>query len=168
MSSTTGTMPQPNVLLQRTFRGGITLKGLHAILECVVGITLFIIPRSAINNVIWRLGRLDLISRNPHDLIGSPLRHLGDSLAGDGRHFAALYLLSHGIVKLILVVELLRNRLWAYPLMIVMLGAFISYQVYRYSITHSALMMLLTIFDLAVVALTWFEYREQLRIRQAA
>jgi uncharacterized membrane protein len=168
MSSTTGTMPQPNILLQRTFRGSIVLKGLHAVFECIVGITLFIIPRSAINNVVWRIGRLDLMSRNPHDLIGSPLRHLGASLAGDGRHFAALYLLSHGLVKLILVIELLRNRLWAYPLMIVMLGVFIAYQSYRYSLTHSALMMLLTIFDLAVVALTWIEYREQLRLRAAA
>ena len=155
------------MLLLRTFRGSIALKGLHAIFETIVGTVLFVMPRSAINNVVWRIGRLDLISRNPHDLIGSPLRHLGDSLAGGGRHFAAIYLLSHGLVKLILVIELFRNRLWAYPLMVVMLSAFIAYQCYRYSITHSPLMMLLTIFDLGVLALTWIEYREQLRLRAA-
>ena len=167
MSSTTGAMSPPNSLLLRTFRCSIALKGLHALLETVLGFTLFAIPRRAINDIVWRIGRIDLISRNPHDLIGSPLRHLGESLVGDGRHFAAIYLLSHGVVKLILVIELFRNRLWAYPLMVVMLSAFIGYQSYRYSLTHSSLMMLLTIFDLAVVGLAWLEYREQLRLRAA-
>jgi uncharacterized membrane protein len=167
MSATTGTMPRRNTLLQRSFRIGIVLKGLHALLESSLGITLFLIPRRAINNVVWRIGRLDLLSRNPHDVIGSHLRHFGDSLAGSGRHFAAIYLMSHGLVKLVLVVELLRNRLWAYPLLIAVLALFIGYQSYRYAVTHSAIMALLTIFDLAVVVLAWMEYREQLRLRVA-
>ena len=146
---------------------GITLKGLHSLLECALGIALFIVPRRAINTVVWRIGRLDL-SRNPHDVIGTHLRHFGEGLTGSGRHFAAVYLLSHGIVKLILVVELLRNRLWAYPLMITVLAAFIAYQSYRYSLTHSPWMVLLTVFDLAVAILTWMEYQDQLRLRVAA
>lgn len=89
-------------------------------------------------------------------------------ITGTGRHFAAVYLLSHGLVKLVLVVELLRNRLWAYPLMVVMLGIFVGYQSYRFFLTHSIAMVILTVFDLAVIALTAMEYREQLRIRRPA
>ena len=137
-------------------------------LESTIGFILFFTPAHTLNRVTWRLARLDLLSRNPHDFIGSHLRHMAAGITGTGRHFAAVYLLSHGLVKLVLVVELLRNRLWAYPLLIVMLGAFVGYQSYRFFLTHSLAMLILTIFDLAVIALTAMEYREQLRLRRTS
>ena len=156
-----------NHLLLNSFRCSIVLKGLHALLESVTGIALFLVPGRAINSIILFVGRLDL-SRLSSDVINMYLRHFAQGMVGTGRHFAAVYLLTHGIVKLVLVIELLRNRLWAYPLMIVMLGVFIGYQMYRFALTHSMAMILLTVFDLIVIALTWMEYREQLRIRREA
>jgi uncharacterized membrane protein len=49
----------------------------------------------------------------------------------------AFYLLSHGLVKVLLVAGLLREKLWAYPASLIVLSAFIAYQTYRYSSTHS-------------------------------
>jgi len=63
------------------------------------------------------------------------------------------------------VVALLWNKLWAYPLMILMLSAFIGYQVYRISLTGSVPMILLTVFDLVVIVLVWIEYRQQIAHR---
>ncbi|MFY9584809.1 MAG: DUF2127 domain-containing protein [Candidatus Acidiferrales bacterium] len=83
-----------------------------------------------------------------------------------GKHFASVYLLSHGVVKLVLVVALFWNKLWAYPLMIIMLAAFIFYQLYRFALTHSLVMILLTLFDLVVIVLTWLEYGKQRALRQ--
>jgi uncharacterized membrane protein len=67
--------------------------------------------------------------------------------------------MSHGIVKLLLVVELLRNKLWSYPASLIVLGLFIVYQLYRYSYTHGAGLIVLTIFDILVMTLIWHEYR---------
>jgi uncharacterized membrane protein len=67
--------------------------------------------------------------------------------------------LSHGIAKVVLVVALLRDQLWAYPWMIALLGAFIVYQVYRLSYRFSVGLLLLTLFDVFVVVLTVLEYR---------
>jgi uncharacterized membrane protein len=72
-----------------------------------------------------------------------------------------MYLLSHGAVKVILVIALWMNALWAYPLTIFVFGGFGAYQMYRYSHTHSIAMLLLTIFDAALICLTWMEWREQ-------
>jgi uncharacterized membrane protein len=152
--------------LRNTFRVGIVLKGLHAILESAIGATLFFVRGRMLNRLTLEIARLDL-SRNPHDWVNTHLRHLMAGVTGTGRRFAAVYLLSHGLVKLVLVIELLRNKLWAYPLMIVMLGAFVAYQSYRFALTHSIAMLVLTVFDLAVIALTAMEYREQLRLRRA-
>src|ERR1039457_2715647 len=65
-------------------------------------------------------------------------------------------------------VGLLRNRMWSYPASLVVMAAFIAYQLYRYSYTFSVGLMLLTIFDVIVIALVWHEWRlmKQLRIRR--
>jgi uncharacterized membrane protein len=166
---TSGTpAPKEHHALRNTFRCSIILKGLHALFESVTGTALFFIPGRLLNRIAFRVARLDFLSRNPHDVIGSHLRHMAIGVTGTGRRFAAIYLLSHGLVKLVLVIELLRNRLWAYPLMIVMLSVFIGYQSYRFWLTRSIVMAALTVFDLAVIALTAFEYREQLRLRKSA
>jgi uncharacterized membrane protein len=150
-------------MLHNTFECSIVLKGLFALFESVMGATLYFVPRRMLNRITFTIGTLDL-SRNRHDFVNVHLRHVLAGITGTGRHFAAAYLISHGVVKVVLVVELLRNRLWAYPLMMVVLGVFVSYQCYRFTLTHSLPMAALTVFDLGVIALTALEYREQLRL----
>jgi len=67
--------------------------------------------------------------------------------------------LSHGIVKLALVAGLLANRLWAYPASLAVMSLFIVYQLYRFSFTHSAGLIVLSLFDGVVMVLIWHEYR---------
>jgi uncharacterized membrane protein len=62
-------------------------------------------------------------------------------------------------VKLILVAGLLRNRPWAYPASLVVLGLFIAYQLYRLSFAFSVGLVLLTVFDAVIIVLIWHEYR---------
>ena len=59
----------------------------------------------------------------------------------------------------LLVAGLLREKLWAYPASIAVFGLFIAYQLYRYSFTHDAALIALSIFDLFVIALAVHEYR---------
>jgi uncharacterized membrane protein len=61
-------------------------------------------------------------------------------------------------VKLLLVVGLLKNKLWSYPASFVVLGLFIAYQLYRFSYTHSVGLIVLTIFDVIVIGLICQEY----------
>lgn len=62
-------------------------------------------------------------------------------------------------MKLALVAGLLLRKLWAYPSTIVVLGLFILYQLYRYTQTGGVGLLLLTLLDGVVVALTWHEYK---------
>jgi uncharacterized membrane protein len=78
--------------------------------------------------------------------------------------FGAVYLLAHGLVKVILVAALLKNQLWAYPWTIAFLGVFILYQLYRLSLRASVGLTALTIFDAFIAWLTYREYRKQLAL----
>jgi uncharacterized membrane protein len=74
------------------------------------------------------------------------------------QRFYAFYLLSHGVIRVFLVVGLLRNKPWAYPVSLVVFGLFIVYQLYRFSYTHGIGLIVLTVFDVIVMGLIWREY----------
>ena len=144
----------------------IILKGLDGLLELIGGLLLIAVGAATINRVITDLTRHEL-SEDPHDFVATRLMHFGNGLTGSAVHFAAAYLLVHGLVKVVLVVALLRNQLWAYPWLIITLIIFIVYQLYRIALVPTAGLIALTLFDAVVVWLTWREWRKR-RGRTAA
>ena len=144
--------------LDRVFRVSVGLKGLDAALEILGGVVLLIVSPHSINQFVrWATGHE--LAQDPHDLIARHLLHSASQLSRSTTLYAAFYLLIHGAAKLILVVLVLRGKLWAYPLLVVLLLAFIVYQVYRLTYKPSVSLVLLTLFDGFVAALTWREYR---------
>ena len=145
--------------LDKTFKIGLVLKGLDGVLEVVGGILLLFLSPTAIQHLVRALTAHEL-SEDPHDLIARYLIHTTAHLNTSITIFGAIYLLSHGIAKIVLVALVLKDKLWAYPWLVVLLLAFIAYQLYRITAVHfSAGLTLLTIFDAFLVWLTWREYR---------
>ena len=118
--------------LHVAFEIGVFLKGLNGLAELVGGTLLLLFPDNAL--VMRHL--------SPHD-----------------ERFAAIYLLSHGIVKGVLVYGLLLAQLWAFPCAIVVFTGFGVYQVIRYFKEPSIWMIVLTVLDVFVILLTWFEWQ---------
>ena len=147
-------------LLDRTFEVGIVLKGLDGLLELLGGALLLVVSPAAINQMVETLTQHEL-SEDPHDLIATHLLRVSHGLTGSAVLFGAAYLLLHGVVKVVLVLALLRNKLWAYPWMIAFLMAFIGYQLYRIALDVTVGLIGLTVFDAIIVGLTWREYRKQ-------
>jgi uncharacterized membrane protein len=152
-------------LLDRAFAVGIILKGLDGLLEVIGGALLLVISPAAIDSLTRFLTQHEL-SEDPHDFLFTRLVHVAGTLTGSSVRFGAFYLISHGVIKIVLVAALLRNKIWAYPWMIVFLIAFIVYQVYRMTFAFSVGLLLLTVFDALVVWLTYREYGKQRSHRQ--
>ena len=146
--------------LDRIFEVGIILKGLDGVLETIGGLLLLALTPATINNIASALTQHEL-SEDPNDFVARHLLGYTQGLSGSTVTFAALYLLAHGIVKIVLVAALLRNQMWAYPWMIGFLGLFILYQAYRLALAPTAGLFALTVFDVFIVWLTWREWRKQ-------
>lgn len=144
--------------IHQIFEIGVFLKGAHAALECLGGVALALVSTDAIVRWITWLTQ-DEFNEDPNDIVATYLLNMAQGFSVSTKNFYVFYLLSHGIVKLFLVAGLLRNRFWAYPASLVVLGLFIAYQMYRYSYTHSIGLLLLTVFDLLVMYLIWHEYK---------
>ena len=145
--------------LDATFKIGLVLKGLDGILEVIGGILLVFLSPQAIQHLARTLTAHEL-SQDPRDLIARYILHTASYLTTSTTLFGAVYLLSHGIAKVVLVALVLRDKLGAYPWLIALLLAFIGYQLYRITAVHfSAGLTALTIFDAVLVWLTWREYQ---------
>jgi uncharacterized membrane protein len=154
---------RPRDLLDQTFEVGIILKGLDGVLEVIGGLLLLVVSPTTIDRVVTNLTQHEL-SEDPHDLVATHLLRTAHGLTGSAVLFGAVYLLAHGVVKVVLVAALLKNQLWAYPWTIAFLGAFIVYQLYRLRLRPSVGLMALTILDAVIVWLTYREYRKQLAL----
>jgi uncharacterized membrane protein len=145
--------------LDKTFKIGLVLKGLDGVLEVIGGLLLLFVSPNSIQHLVRALTAHEL-SEDPHDLVARYLLHTTAHLSHGTTLFGAIYLLSHGLSKIVLVALVLRDKLWAYPWLIALLLAFIAYQLYQITAVHfSAGLAALTVFDAFLVWLTWREYR---------
>lgn len=144
--------------IHQVFELSLFLKGAHALIECLGGVALALVSTDTIVSLVGALTQEELLE-DPKDFLASHLLQFATQFSVSSQHFYAFYLLSHGLVKIALVVGLLRNRLWAYPASLVVMSLFIVYQLYRYSYTHSAALIVLSVFDVIVIGLIWHEYR---------
>jgi uncharacterized membrane protein len=158
------TMFKPQNWLDRVFEIGIIGKGVNGAAELIGGTLLLVLTPARIHRVVAALTQGEL-SEDPHDFVATRLLHTSNGLTGNALLFGAIYLLAHGIVKVVLVLALLMNKIWAYPWMIVVLVLFISYQLYRIALTPTVGLVALTAFDLVIVVLTWREYQQQRKRR---
>ena len=144
--------------IHQVFVASVLFKGAHALIEIVSGLALYLVSTATIITMLnrWSYGEL---AEDKHDWIANHLLEFSRHFSVAEHHFYAFYLLSHGIIKGILVIGLLREKLWAYPASFAVFGAFIAYQLYRYSYTHDFALILLSIFDLFVIYLAVHEYR---------
>ena len=144
--------------IHQAFEISLLLKGAHALIECAGGLALALVSTQSIVALVNRFSQDELVE-NRHDFVANTLLHWAQGFSVQTQHFYAFYLISHGVVKLLLVAGLLRSKLWAYPASLVALALFILYQLYRFSITHGFGLIVLTAFDLVVMWLVWHEYR---------
>ncbi len=145
-------------ILHKSFEIGILLKAIDGVLEIIGGILLIFLNPSRLSKLVIWLTQREL-SEDPRDVVANFLLRLSSKFTVSVEYFGVFYLVSHGIVKLVLIIFLWKRKPWAYPLTIVSLILFIIYQIYRYTLQPSIGLIILTIFDIVMIILTFIEYK---------
>jgi len=144
--------------LRLVFQVSLWAKAAFALSEVIGGIAAFFATRQILVDVATWVTH-DEFAEDPHDVVANFLLRSAENFSIGSQGFVAAYLLVHGVIKLWLIVALLRERLWSYPVALVVFTSFIVYQLYRYTFTHSVWLLALTLVDLIVIGLTWHEWR---------
>jgi len=142
------------------YKLSVAIKGFDGLVEFVTGILLLVAP-SLLHAVLSALSHeaLEQTGRTMH-YIAENIAHVDVDLAKGGVLVVALFLLSHGIVKLVMVYCLLKEILWAYPYALAVLFGFLVYQVYVFVVHPSAGMGVFCLLDAIIIWLVWGEWRK--------
>src|SRR6266852_1993530 len=149
--------PQDEIACSCGFRDRNFLQGTRRRRGDRRSLSAVVVPPRAISHALAMVTQHEL-SEDPHDFIASHLLRLSERFSANTQFFAAMYLLVHGVVKVLLVWALFRAKLWAYPAAIVVFAAFGVYQMYRYFLSPCFAMIALTVLHVIVIVLTWMEY----------
>jgi uncharacterized membrane protein len=152
---------RPHGPAHRLFLLVIWAKGIDAAAELLAALALAFTGPGAIVAFVQSITAQEL-SEDPGDLFSNLLRHWTAGLT-QAEHFAVAYLLLHGAIKLFLVIALLRDIRWAYPVASLFFGLFVAYMGYRLGLAWSWLLLALILFDLATLFLILLEWRRTAR-----
>jgi uncharacterized membrane protein len=148
------------------FEAGVFLKALNSVWETLAGIFLLTSLHNWLTRVFVIFSSSELLGDRDDFFFNYAHRHMAN-FTDHTRIFVGVYLLFHGIMNAFLSYNLYKSRLWAYPVSMAFTSLFLVYQLYRLSHTHSLLLLVVSVLDIAFVILTWHEYQRQLRKRRA-
>lgn len=139
-----------------TYEIVLLLKGLQAFLEIISGILFYAISTNTIAALIVFIAHGEL-AESPDGILSNFLVQSAHQLSASGKFFITFYLLTHGIVKLVLIIGLFLKKPWAYPGAIIGLGGLILYQLYSLIRHYSVFLLILTAIDIVIF---WLIIRE--------
>jgi uncharacterized membrane protein len=146
--------------IRRIFHIGLIVKAAFSVVELVGGWLLYAISDGFMLRVVRRLTRHELLE-DPNDVVAGYVLRTAELLSVGHRTAAGFYLMTHGAVKLFLVIMVLRGKIWAYPVFMAALALLITYQCYQLTLGFNAWLAGLTIFDAVILWMTWYEYQAQ-------
>jgi uncharacterized membrane protein len=144
--------------INKLFALGVFIKGAQGLIELVGGTLLLFVTTNSITAFISKVTNEELLE-HPRDFISIHLVEFASHLSIGDKIFATVYLIVHGIIKIILIIGLLREKLWAYYTYIFVLCGLIVYEFYKVSINHSLALLAFTLIDVFVVWIIWRESR---------
>lgn len=140
------------------FDFGLIVKTTISIVETIIGTVLLFVSSSSISKFIHWI-TADELQENSHDFLANLILNFGHNFTPGAQSYMAIYLLSHGIVKLFALILLIFKITWAYPVSIAIFTGFVVYQMIEFFHNHSIFMLLVSIFDIFMIWLTIIEYR---------
>lgn len=152
----------------RMFAVAIAIKGIDGGLQFLGALLLMVIPPTLITGAANMIITRDLLG-DPNGTLSTHLAEAADHFAnGSSRWFAIIYLLAHGVIKLVLVWALLKRVMWMFPVSIIVLAGFVVYEVWRAVHTHSIALPIFAAIDVVIIILILREYRKLRREHQPA
>ena len=144
--------------IDRYFRLAVFVKGFDGAMEMIGGFILLVIPLSTIHGLVATLTTRE-IAEDPNAFIANYLISLDHKITPGYEFLAALYLLVHGLIKLVLATALMKRKYHYFPTAIGFLVLFLLYGVYLVGLNHSILLGFFCVLDVAVIWLTYLEYK---------
>ena len=144
---------------EKLFQIGMWWRIGYGVLRIVFGLTILKVAGMPLIEVLNTLMSHELIE-DPNDLLFSLASHI---LAGHPlyvSYFISFYFIFWGVIDVVLSYNLIKHRLWAFPVSFALIGLFIVYEAVRFTHTHSLVLLWVMFLDAVILWLVWREYKK--------
>jgi uncharacterized membrane protein len=149
-------MKKPS-LLHLVYLVTIAVKGIDGVIETLLGLLIAMTGPDKFYSLVLRFTTPEL-EENPANRTAAAVQHGAAGLAHASAGFAVFYLLTHGILKSGIAVNLLAGKRWIFAPACVILTGFIVYMGYHAARHFSWWLLGFTLFDLFTLTLVINEW----------
>lgn len=143
--------------IHELFLALITAKAFNGVVEIIGGFFILFYGK-AVELEVYAFTNFELTERH-NEFISKYLIESARSFSISAQHFVSIYLLFHGVLNLLLVFLIYKKKILAYPLSMILFGLFLIYQIIRVYHNHSIGLAVISVVDVFMIILTWFEYQ---------
>ena len=154
--------------VHRAFWLSLFLKGLDGALQLLGGLVVILFEPGTLGKAYRWLTRF-LMGKTSNNAEADFIKDAAHSFHISIEVLVCIYLLSHGIIKVLLVYGLLKEKLWVFPAALVGFGFFLTLEIYRiYQHFYWAILVLMCIdvFVVTMVILEWRKVKAQITLQQ--
>lgn len=141
------------------FYSGLAIKAVNALVEFTAGFLMIFLNHDSLTTIISFIAIPEL-EEDPTDFIMNHFIALGQNLSISTQHSVAIYMLLHGATKLAVIWLLWRKKMWSYPLALAIFGLIITFEIFSFARSHSALMLIILIIDAMIIFMILLEYKQ--------
>lgn len=136
----------------------VLFKGVFSFFEIMLGIVISVISTNAIYDLTRKIFSGELVE-DPKDIVANYLINLAQNFSLSVKEFVSSYLLIHGLINLLIFYTIWNKKKHYYPVILLLLGLLVIYQIIEFVSQHSILIFLVTIVDAVIIYFVFNEYR---------
>jgi len=141
------------------FRIGMWWRILYGALRLVLGLALFRVVGTPVLDIFYKFMGKELVE-DPNDLLIQTVGPFLGHFAFTVTYFLVIYLIFWGIIDVILSINLLKHKNWAFPTSIYLISLFVLYEIYRFFHTHSFVLAYIIVVDIILIWLINKEHQK--------
>jgi uncharacterized membrane protein len=153
------------IIEHKIFQFSLAIKGVHGIIEILLGTILFFLKHSVITRIVQFMYGKELVE-DPNDYFGNLLMDTALKFSEHWQKFFSTYLIIHGLASIGIVLALSHKKLWVFPYVAALLSFFIVYQAYQFFQGYSIFMLIFIMIDITILFLLQFEYKRLKKMKQ--
>jgi len=145
----------------KIFRLAMGWKILYGVAKITLALVLLKWATVDPSGIFYKLMEHEIVE-DPNDLLIKFVSPFIEHLSVGTTTFAAFYLLFWGIIDdVFLSINILRNKLWAFPVALTLIALFVPYEIYRVFHTHSFILIYIIAIDIAIFWIIAKEYKKE-------
>lgn len=131
----------------------------YGTLRTILGLVFLELINVPFTDILYKIFGYEL-AEDPADILFSTINSFLQLHPFSVTYFLSIYLIFWGILEIFLSINLLRHKLWVFPVSLYLIVFFVIYELFRFFHTHSIILLLIIVVDIVIFWLIKNEYQK--------